>query len=164
MFVSITSPVRKITFKYVPGVTLLSNFQAHCFFLFFIQTKGRFHFTLNDHESYSSFEEKISERKSMEESYKIDLSFPFVWDAVFGRDDYRYQRLIQRMKRISSMVSNIVLNSIHVWERGNMICLLRPPYSYHNISLWETASSFQMRTIEVFCTANNQNANQMEKL
>ncbi|XP_077189704.1 complement component C8 beta chain [Paroedura picta] len=72
------------------------------------QTKGTFQFTLTEHESYSSFEEKILERQTTKERLSISLSVPFLFEFGYSKDDYRYKRFIQLTKKLSSTSSKFI--------------------------------------------------------
>ncbi|XP_060087869.1 complement component C8 beta chain [Heteronotia binoei] len=72
------------------------------------ETKGTFRFKFAEHESYSSFEEHVSERKAMQESSSCDLLQPSDLEVSYSQDDYRYKKFIQLMKRFSSKSSKFI--------------------------------------------------------
>ncbi|XP_053106726.1 complement component C8 beta chain isoform X2 [Hemicordylus capensis] len=72
------------------------------------QTKGKYEFALSEFESYSSFEQSISERKTVQESFSIGIKIPKVFEFGYSRDDSRYKKFIQRTKRFSSTSSKFI--------------------------------------------------------
>uniref|UniRef100_A0A6J0TAF5 Complement component C8 beta chain n=1 Tax=Pogona vitticeps TaxID=103695 RepID=A0A6J0TAF5_9SAUR len=72
------------------------------------ETKGKYEFTSNEYESYSSFEENVSKAKSKQQSFSIGIKIPGIFEFGYSQDDTRYKKFVERTKRFSSTSSKFI--------------------------------------------------------
>ncbi|KAJ8274533.1 hypothetical protein COCON_G00091580 [Conger conger] len=65
------------------------------------ETKGSYDFTLDEFESYSSFEHNRMEAKKSQTSVSIGIKFPGVFEFGFNYNDMKYKKNVQKMRRYS---------------------------------------------------------------
>ncbi|KAJ8357302.1 hypothetical protein SKAU_G00200960 [Synaphobranchus kaupii] len=66
-----------------------------------IETKGSFDFTLNEFESYASFEKSRTETHSSKTSVSIGIKIPQVFEFGFNYNDMKRKKYVQKMRRFS---------------------------------------------------------------
>ncbi|XP_075037834.1 complement component C8 beta chain [Mixophyes fleayi] len=78
------------------------------------ETKGKYEFTLSEHESYSDFERDFSSLHTKQTSFKIGFKIPSVIEIGFSYSDSKYKHFVERTKKFSHT------SSLFIHARSNL--------------------------------------------
>ena len=98
--------------------TDVSQMTYGTFVFFFLQTRGKYDFTLTEYESYSDFEHNITGTAISKSSFSLGFKIPGIFELGYSSMSNIGQHFISRIKRFSHTVGTLCLlfhSYVFIW-------------------------------------------------
>ena len=98
----------EISLRHVPTIVHLINMilKGNILFLVYFQTKASYDFSLQSFDSYSDYMDYTMNERTEKTSVSFGFGFPGLFEFSFHKDDAKYTKSVQKLRRYSGKVRN----------------------------------------------------------